>query len=78
MRTRRSKIIIAVVALFLAIVIIDALGVFDTSPYTEVNHGDHKHYVPKDRDPDVSLDAFPTQPPGPNERINPQGQIVPL
>lgn len=77
MRSRRSKILLAILAVFIAVVIIDALGVFDTSPYTEVNHGNHKHYVPKDRDPNVGLDAFPTTPPGPNERVTPQGQIVP-
>ena len=61
---------------FFGIVFADALGVFNTKPYTEVPHGDHVHYVPKDRDPDVPAGEFPTSPPGPGQRITPQGQIV--
>lgn len=46
-------------------------------PYEEVPHGDHVHYVPKDRNEEVPIGRFPTQPPGPNERITPDGEIVP-
>ena len=44
--------------------------------YMEVPHGDHVHYVPKDRDPNVDISSFPTRLPGPNERIAPNGQFV--
>ncbi len=75
---KRSRLFLwAVLLLFLGIVFADALGVFDTRPYTEITHGNHKHYVPRDRDPSVPLDNFPTRPPGPNERILPTGEIVP-
>lgn len=68
------------VYLFLGAVILIAflqsIGVFDTKPYFEVPHGSHTHYVAKDRDPNVSVSQFPTRPPGPGERITPQGRIV--
>ncbi|HET6568410.1 MAG TPA: hypothetical protein VFG50_10635 [Rhodothermales bacterium] len=77
MRLKRSRIILIAVAVFFLVVIMDALGVFDTKPYMEVPHGNHTHYVPRNADPDVPLDDFPMTPPGPNERITPEGKIVP-
>lgn len=69
--------------LFIAAVIIaagfalaDSLGVFNPKPYTAVSHGSHVHYVPENRDPAVGIDKFPTEEPGPDEMITPQGQIV--
>lgn len=69
--------------IFLAAVIVagsfalmDALGFFNPKPYTAVSHGSHFHYVPEDRDPNVSIDKFPQQEPGPGEIITPTGQIV--
>lgn len=74
--SRRRRWLLILAGVFLILLLIDAQGVFDDSPYFEVPHGNHVHYVPKDRDPNVDLDAFPTRPPGPGERITPQGQIV--
>lgn len=54
----------------------DALGVFNPKPYTEVHHGAVIHYVPDNRDPDVSIERFPTQKPGPDEMITPTGQTI--
>lgn len=54
----------------------DSLGYFNPKPYTAVSHGDHIHYVPENRDPDVGIDKFPTVPPGPDEVITPTGQVV--
>lgn len=45
--------------------------------YGEIPHGDHVHYVPKDRNPDVPVSRFPTRPPEPGERITQDGNIVP-
>ena len=59
------------------LVIADSLGVFDSKPYREVPHGNHSHFVPKDRDPDVPISDFPTRPPRQGERITPTGEIVP-
>lgn len=54
----------------------DSLGYFNPKPYSEVSHGSHVHYVPDNRDPNVGLDKFPTEEPGPGEIITPTGQIV--
>ncbi len=65
-------VIIAVAGFALA----DALGFFNPKPYTAVSHGSHFHYVPEDRDPNVGIDKFPQEEPGPDEMITPTGQIV--
>ncbi len=70
-------ILLVVVALFLGLVLIDTLGVFDNKSYYEIPHGNHTHYMPKDCDPPVPVDRAPTHPPGPNEHITCSGQIVP-
>lgn len=54
----------------------DALGVFNPKPYTEVHHGSVIHYVPDNRDPDISIERFPTEKPGPDEMITPTGQTI--
>lgn len=66
---------VAAVIFFFA-VFRQAVDPFGDQPYIEVTHGDHTHYVPKDRDPNVSVGQFPTREPGPNERITPEGRIV--
>lgn len=68
---------LAVLAVFLILVMRQVLNPYGDADYTEVPHGSHSHFVPKDRDPDVEIGQFPTTRPGPNERITPQGQIVP-
>ncbi|NNE46461.1 MAG: hypothetical protein HKN37_07360 [Rhodothermales bacterium] len=60
----------------IVIAFLESIGTFDTKHYFEVPHGSHTHYVAKDRDPNVSVSQFPTRPPGPGERISPQGQVV--
>lgn len=69
--------------LFLLLVLItagfalaDSLGFFNPKPYTAVSHGSHFHYVPNNRDPDVGINRFPMERPGPREMITPKGQIV--
>jgi len=54
----------------------DALGFFNPKPYTAVSHGSHYHYVPENRDPDVSIDKFPQEEPRSDEMITPTGQII--
>lgn len=71
-------IFIAVVVVLASLALADALGYFNPKPYTGVSHGSHVHYVPNDRDPDVSIDKFPQEEPGPREKITPTGQIVPI
>ncbi|MDG5767866.1 hypothetical protein QA596_10345 [Balneolales bacterium ANBcel1] len=68
---------IALAVMLTIFVVADSLGVFDSRPYREVPHGNHSHYVPHDRDPNVPISDFPTRPPREGERITPTGQIVP-
>jgi hypothetical protein len=69
--------IIVFLGIFFLLAMLSSLGIFDDKPYTEVPHGNHSHYVPKDRDPNVPLHNFPQQPPPPGMKISPDGQIVP-
>ena len=76
-RTWRRWALLVLAAVFFAFVLRTVLFPHGDGPYVEVPHGDHVHYVPKDRDPDVPVGEFPTEKPGPNERITPDGRIVP-
>jgi len=74
----RFRVFIAVVgALLFFLVMQRVLNPFGDNEYAEIPHGDHSHFVPKDRDPDVPISNFPRQPPAENERITPDGRIVP-
>lgn len=72
---RWAAILLAVV--FFGAVLREALFPFSERGYLEISHGNHSHYVPEDRDPSVPIGEFPTTPPGPNERILPNGRVVP-
>ncbi|WP_022835190.1 hypothetical protein [Salisaeta longa] len=76
-RSWRRWVFGAALVIFLALLLSQVVNPFPNQPYTEVPHGGHTHYVPKDRDPAIPLGDFPTSPPGPNEQITPQGQVVP-
>jgi hypothetical protein len=65
-----------VVTFLIGIAVIDSVGVFNKKDYVVVPHGNHNHYVPNDRDPDMPVHSFPQRPPNPGEKITPQGQIV--
>jgi hypothetical protein len=76
-KTIKRRIAFVVIALIISgIVIIDSVGVFDDGPYIIIPHGNHVHYVPRDRDQSIPLDAFPTVEPRPGERIMPNGTVV--
>lgn len=75
--SRRAKGVVLFLAVaFFGFVLADTMGAFDQRHYFEVPHGNHTHYVAKDRDPSVSIGEFPTRPPRDNERITATGQIV--
>ena len=76
-KRRRRLILILLAIVFLVIVMREVLFPYRGQEYAEIPHGDHTHYVPKDRDPNVPVGQFPTTPPGPDERITPDGRIVP-
>lgn len=73
----RRWVLLALLLAFFGIVMIEVIDPFGGQSYVPISHGDHVHYVPEDRDPDVSISAFPQQPPGPDERILPDGRVVP-
>ena len=77
MRKRLRWIVLIAVAIFFAIIMRQVLDPFGSKGYVEISHGNHVHYVPKDRDPNVPISNFPQTPPGPNERLLPDGRIVP-
>lgn len=64
-------------AVLLAVLLREVLYPFSDQPYMEISHGNHVHYVPKDRNETVPVSAFPMRPPESDERITPDGDIVP-
>ncbi len=77
-RTRRALkwLLIIIALLFFLSVLREAFDPFGDNPYLEISHGDHVHYVPEDRDPNVPIGRFPTSEPAADERITPDGRIV--
>lgn len=73
---KRRLIFLVLVTIIAAFVVVDSLRFFDDRPFIVVPHGDHSHYIPHDRDPNVPISDFPTTEPRPGERILPNGQIV--
>lgn len=63
--------------LFVSIALLRAVGFWDDGlPYNAINHGDHKHYMPKDKDENIGLDDCPTHPPDAESILTSQCQIV--
>ena len=77
LRSMRKWILVGVAAVFFGYLFYIVVNPYRGQRFEEVPHGDHVHYVPKDRNPDVPIGQFPTQKPGPGERITPDGQVVP-
>ena len=79
-RSRRRRIgllaVLLAAAVFFGLVLREAMFPFAGKPYLEITHGDHSHYVPKDRNETVPISNFPRRPPGPDERVTPDGDIV--
>ncbi len=74
----RFRIVLVIVGLILFVFVMQrVLNPFGDKEYAEIPHGNHSHYVPKDRDPSVPISNFPTRPPAAHERITPDGRIVP-
>lgn len=76
MKSKKKIIVIIGLLIIGFIALLDSLGYFSDKPYTAVPHGSHSHYVPENRDPDVPLDSFPMEKPGPDEKITPDGRVV--
>ncbi len=73
---RRRWVLLGIGGFFLALALWSALNPFGDRGYVGISHGDHTHYIPEDRDPEVSISNFPSTPPGPDERILPDGRVV--
>jgi len=69
-------IVLIVGLIFFFSVLREAFDPFGDKAYVEISHGDHVHYVPEDRDPNVPITRFPGTPPAADERITPDGRIV--
>ena len=75
-KNKLKYLFIAVVLVMAGFAVADSLGFFNPKPYSAVSHGSHSHYVPNDRDPNVAINKFPMEEPGPGEKVTPTGQIV--
>lgn len=77
-KRRQLRLVMLVLGgILLVLVMRQVLNPFGDREYAEIPHGNHSHFVPKDRDPNVPIDRFPTRPPNADERILPDGRIVP-
>jgi hypothetical protein len=76
-RSYRRWIIGVILLLVFTSVMWTVINPYRNQPYEEVPHGDHVHYVPKDRNENVPIGQFPTRPPNAGERLTPDGKIVP-
>ncbi|MGA7303938.1 MAG: hypothetical protein WBW88_03650 [Rhodothermales bacterium] len=76
---RQLKIFLAVFAvIFVAVVLSDALDLFTNKDWSEIPHGNHSHFVPNHRDEGVSASDCPQRPPGKNEMLSSQCQMIQL
>ena len=73
----RRWILAVVLLVVFGTVLYTVINPYRNQPYEKVPHGDHTHYVPKDRNEQVPISRFPTRPPNQGERITPDGEIVP-
>lgn len=73
---RRWAAVVVFGALFV-VIMWTVVNPYRGQDYGEIPHGDHIHYVPKERNMEVPISRFPTRPPEPGERITPEGQVVP-
>jgi len=76
-RSYRKWVLAVVLLTVFSAVMWTVINPYRDQPYEEVPHGDHVHYVPKDRNEKVPISRFPTRPPNQGERITPDGKIVP-
>jgi len=75
-RSYRKWIVTLALLIIFGSVLWTVINPYRDQPYEEVPHGDHVHYVPKERNEKVPMSRFPTRPPDEGERIAPDGQII--
>ena len=83
-RTTVRRLLFAAIAVLVAFVLVDVLGLVPTergvvSPkgYVGIPHGNHSHYVPNGWTGDPEIGAFPTSPPPEGMTVSPTGEVVP-
>lgn len=76
-RSWRKWVAAVILLVFFGALLREVINPYRGERFGEIPHGDHVHYVPKDRNPDVPISRFPTQRPDEDERITPDGQVVP-
>jgi hypothetical protein len=74
----RIRFLYAAAAVFVFIVVLDALDVFDDKTWTEISHGSHSHFIPYDKDEAVSVSDCPQRAPSETELLSSQCQILTL
>lgn len=75
-RARLRRWVIGLALVLVGVVLIDALGVFDDTPFVKISHGNHSHYMPKERADGITAGNCPTRPPLAEEYLSPQCQII--
>lgn len=76
-RSWRRWVAVAVLVVFFAVILREVINPYRNQRFEQIPHGDHVHYVPRDRNSEVPISQFPTQPPEEDERITPDGEVVP-
>lgn len=76
-RSWRRWVAGAILVIFFAALMREVINPYRNQRFEEIPHGDHVHYVPSDRNEDVPVSRFPTQEPDEDERITPEGDVVP-
>lgn len=74
----RRWIALAIAAVIIGWALYNAIEPYDERGYVAIPHGDHVHWVPRDRDPNVPIGQFPTVEPAPDQRLMPDGTVVPI
>ena len=75
-RSYRKWIVTVVLLAIFGTVMWTVINPYRGQSYEKVPHGDHVHYVPKDRNEQVPIGRFPTRAPNQGEQITPDGEIV--
>ena len=76
-RSWRRWVAGALFLVFFVVLMWEVINPYRGQRFEKIPHGDHVHYVPRDRNTDVPISRFPTQKPDADERIRPDGQVVP-
>ena len=71
-RTLVGLALALVVGFFVLRTVLDPYG---DAEVVEVPHGNHSHFIPRDRNPEASISNFPTSRPGPGQCVTRDGPM---